>query len=394
MIFPNARYEIFVCDSRGNIIAPFNIVDFNLFIELSVTRTVNEIGACYIRLSGGSNSVSVLTFLARYNMLQKDTILAIYRTVGTRKSLLLDTVWFVRTIEQFRESTGSFVLKITAYDTNYLLASRIILNGTNAFYSEYISTVMSQLVKLNLGSGASVRQMTNFTESTDLSEYGYKISHYSSDGVAYAYANLHSTLQELSNLTLQPTDVGETLYPIYFDTVAVNTNSYIFQLFPNQRGTDRRYTEGSSKGLLISDTFGQMQNVRFVSDWQDEKTSVTALYKKDGVSSIVTVQDPRRIANSPYSVREMIFSSPNDKLTVNANSVLRDPSVYPQFSVYATLQDIPSFLFGVDWNYGDYITINAFGTQVNTRIQGISITVTNKAEQIDVSMQVSESISF
>jgi hypothetical protein len=62
--------------------------------------------------------------------------------------------------------------------------------------------------------------------------------------------------------------------------------------------------------------------------------------------------------------------------------------------VYATLQDIPSFLFGVDWNYGDYITINAFGTQVNTRIQGITITVTNKAEQIDVNMQVSESISF
>lgn len=394
MIFPNARYEIFVCDSRGNIIAPFNIVDFNLFIELSVTRTVNEIGACYIRLSGGSNAVSVLTFLARYNMLQKDTILAIYRTAGTQKSLLLDTVWFVRTIEQFRESTGSFVLKITAYDTNYLLASRIILNSRDAFYSEYISTVMSQLVKTNLGSGASVRQMTNFTESTDLSEYGYKISHYSSDGVAYAYANLHSTLQELSNLTLQPTNVGETLYPIYFDTVAVTTNSFIFQLFPNQRGADRRYTEGSSKGLLISDTFGQMQNVRFVSDWQDEKTSVTALYKKDGVSNAVTVQDPRRIANSPYSVREMVFSSPNDKLTVNANSVLRDPSVYPQFSVYATLQDIPSFLFGVDWNYGDYITINAFGTQVNTRIQGITITVTNKAEQIDVNMQVSESISF
>jgi len=333
--------------------------------------------------------------MARYNMLQKDTILAIYRTVGTQKSLLLDTVWFVRTVEQFRESTGSFVLKITAYDTNYLLASRIILNSRNAFYSEYISTVMSKLVKTNIGSGASNRQMTNFTESTDFSEYGYKISHYSSDGVAYAYANLHSALQELSNLTLQPTDFGETLYPIYFDTVAVTTNSFVFQLFPNQRGSDRRYTEGSSKGLLISDTFCQMQNVRFVSDWQDEKTSVTAMYKyPDGNTQVVTVQDPRRIANSPYSVREMIFSSQNDKLTANANSVLRDPSVYPQFSVYATLQDIPSFLFGVDWNYGDYITINAFGTQVNTRIQGITITVTNKAEQIDVNMQVSESISF
>jgi Siphovirus ReqiPepy6 Gp37-like protein len=394
MIFPNARYEIFVCDSRGNIIAPFNIVDFNLFIELSVTRTVNEIGACYIRLSGGSNAISVLTFLARYNMLQKDTILAIYRTAGSQKSLLLDTVWFVRTIEQSRESTGSFVLKITAYDTNYLLASRIILNSSGSFYSEYISTVMTQLVKTNIGSSASVRQMTNFSESNDLSEYGYKISHYSSDGVSYGYANLHSTLQELSNLTLQPTDVGEILYPIYFDTIAVNTNSFIFQLFPNQRGTDRRYTVGSSKGLLISDTFGQMQNVRFVSDWQDEKTSVTAVYKDNTSTQKVTIQDARRIANSPYSVREMYFSSQNDKIVANANSILRDPSVYPQFTVYATLQDIPSFLFGVDWNYGDYITINAFGTQVDTRIHGISITVTNKTEQIDVSMQVSESISF
>ena len=57
-------------------------------------------------------------------------------------------------------------------------------------------------------------------------------------------------------------------------------------------------------------------------------------------------------------------------------------------------QDSPGFLYGIDWNYGDYFTINVFGTTVDARINAITATITNKSEQIDVSMQVSEEISF
>ncbi|MFN9111031.1 MAG: hypothetical protein ACK5XN_13290, partial [Bacteroidota bacterium] len=58
--------------------------------------------------------------------------------------------------------------------------------------------------------------------------------------------------------------------------------------------------------------------------------------------------------------------------------------------VYATIQDSPGFLFGIDWGYGDFVTINAFGSIVDVRINAISITVTNKSEQIATQMQVSE----
>jgi hypothetical protein len=229
MIYPNAKYEIYVCDNYGNIVAPFNIVDFNLFVEVMIQRSVGEIGSCYIKLSGGSNSTSVLTFMSRYNLLKKDTILLIYRIVGSKKSLLLDTVWFVRTIEQYRETTGSFILKITAYDTNYLLASRLTSGQFNnspqtTYKNTQISTVMSNLVTTNIGTQAGIRRMASFSEAVDLGNYGYSVEHYTATGISYPYVNLLSALQELSQLTQTPSQTNEDLFPVYFDTVAVNYN--------------------------------------------------------------------------------------------------------------------------------------------------------------------------
>lgn len=405
MIYPNARYEIFVCDNLGNIIAPFNTIDFNLFVELDILRKINDVGACYIRLSGGSNSVAVLSFMTRYNILKKDTIIAIYRTIGNVRSLLLDTVWFVREIEQYRQGTGSFVIKITAKDANYLLSSRIIKNASEGDTQSTISNLMSNFVAYNLGSKSGSRQMTNFTESAGLGNYGYPISHYIDDdtqvsnfALAFEMYNLLETLRELSNTTLNPSEVNETLYPVYFDTVATSTNSFVFQLFANQRGSDRRYVKNSAKGLILSDTLEQMRDIRLSMNWSDEITSVYSRYKKsDGTVLEHTAIDYRRTANSSYSVREKYFATSAETLgglQALINAELREEKNYPTYSVYAYLQDIPSFLFGVDWNYGDYVTINAFGTQVDARINAINITLTNKSEQIEVKFDIAESISF
>lgn len=400
MIFPNAKYEIFVCDNLGNIIAPFNVVDFNLFIELSITRAVGEIGACYIRLSGGSNSAAVLTFMSRYGMLKKDTILIIYRTVGNQRTLLLDTVWFVRSIEQFREATGSFVIKMTAYDTNYLLASRITSaqfgdKPETAYKDMTNSNIMFDLVRNNIGSNAGVRRLTNFSEGRELSNYGYKINHYTNDkGMPFAYANLLTALQELSQMTQVPVDINETLAPVYFDTIATSSNQYVFTQFPNQRGVDRRFIDGSNKSVLLSDTSSQLQDIRLIVDWQEEKTAVISVYQallnNVPVISTATFLDKTRIANSPFSYREVLLQAKTSSVAGEAEKFIKEPINYPVYAVYATVQDSPGFLFGIDWGYGDFVTINAFGSIVDVRINAISITVTNKSEQIATQMQVSE----
>lgn len=399
MIFPNAKYEIFVCDNLGNILAPFNVVDFNLFVELSITRSVGEIGACYIRLSGGSNSAAVLTFMSRYGMLRKDTILVIYRTVGNQRTLLLDTVWFVRSIEQFRESTGSFVIKMTAYDTNFLLSSRLTSgqfgNNPQLSYKDVtISQIMYDIVKSNIGSSASERRMPSFNEGREISNYGYKINHYSENGLALPFLNLMTALQELSQMTQVPTEVNETLLPVYFDTIAVDTNQYVFSQFANQRGVDRRFFKSNDKSILLSDTAGQLQDIRLIVDWQEEKTAVTSTYQsRSGTATTIfteTILDKTRIANSPFSYREVLLQSPTSNVGAEAEKFLKEPVNYPIYAVYATLQDAPGFLFGVDWGYGDFVTINAFGSIVDARINAISINISNKAEQISVQMQVSE----
>ena len=403
MIYPNAKYEIFVCDSYGNILAPFNIVDFNLFLEMSITRGVGEIGACYIRLSGGGNSTAVLTFMSRFGLLRKDAILVIYRTIGNQRSLLLDTVFFIRSVEQFREATGSFVIKITAYDTNYLLSSRLTTAQKNnkpetAYKTETLSQTMYELVRDNIGSKSGIRQMTNFTESRELPTYGYTIEKYSSsDGMSFYYMNLLDALQQLNQLSTTPIEVNDEIYPVYFDVVAIDANSFVFQQFAQQRGVDRRFSSGTNRTALISDTMGQMTEVSFVADWQNEKTAADSVFLNiTGTAKVdpVRVQDIRRVANTPFSVREVVYNSPVKDVTASGNSFLKEPVNYPTFTAYAKLQDSPGFLYGIDWGYGDYITINIFGTFVDVRINAISFNLTNKSETIQVSLQVTETFSF
>ena len=407
MIFPNAKYEVFVCDAYGNVVSPFNAVDFNLFIELSMTRGVGEIGACYLRISGGTSSTNILAIISRFGLLQKDSILAIYRTSGTKHSLFLDTVWFVRTIEQYREATGSFVVKITAYDTNYLLQSRLTSNRSGQqvqfpYLNSYPAKIMYELVRDNIGSGAKSRQAPNFSEALPLENYGYSINEISgnTDGVYYFYKNLYDSLKELMNLTVQPFDVEKPALPVYFDVVAVSPSSFVFTTFPQQRGSDRRFRIGSANPTILSDTQGQLRDIRFVANWRDEKTVTVPvtqqLTNNDTLNTVnsIYVIDYRRVQNTPYSRREILVNSTLGNLEVEGKNELRNPENFPTFSAYATLQDSPGFLYGVDWNYGDYFTINVFGTTVDARINAITATITNKSEQIDVSMQVSEEISF
>lgn len=407
MIYPNAKYEVFVCDAYGNVVAPFNAVDFNLFIEMSITRSVCEVGACYIRISGGSASTNVLAIINRFGLLQKDSIIAIYRTVGTRRSLLLDTVWFVRTIEQFRESTGSFVVKITAYDTNYLLQSRLTAKRTDGpqdvqypYTNTYPSDIMYKLVRDNIGSAAQERQANNFTEAAPLTSYGYSINDISgnTNGVFYFFTNLYDALKELSDMTLKPFSTVLPAQPVYFDVVAVSTSSYVFTLFPQQRGSDRRFVAGSANPTILSDAQGQLRDVRFVADWSSERTVIVPVYQTTtNTTNTVTssfVIDYRRVQNTPYSRREVLLNTTQGNATAEGNKELKNPANFPKFTAYATVQDSPGFLFGIDWNYGDFFTINVFGTQIDARINAITITLSNKAESIDVSMQASEEISF
>ena len=405
MIFPNSKYEIFVCDAYGNVMSPFNGVDFNLFIELSITRGVGEVGACYLRISGGTSSSNILAIIARFGLLQKDSILAIYRTSGTKHALFLDTVWFVRTIEQYREATGSFVVKITAYDTNYLLSSRLTTNKEGGevqfpYLDTYPSSIMYKLVRDNIGSGAGNRQAFNFTETPPLNPYGYSMEQISgnTDGYYAFYKNLYDAVKELSDMTVQPISLDQPAIPIYFDVVAVSPSSFVFTQFPQQRGSDRRYQVGSANPTILSDAQGQLRDIRFVADWKEEKTVIVPVTQnvvdnQNFVNSKFVI-DYRRFQNTPYSRRELLINPTTGNLESEGQTELRNPANFPTFAAYATLQDSPGFLYGVDWNYGDYFTINVFGTNVDARINAISATITSKSEQIDVSMQVSEEILF
>jgi hypothetical protein len=172
----------------------------------------------------------------------------------------------------------------------------------------------------------------------------------------------------------------------------------VFTQFPQQRGSDRRFQVGSANPTILSDSQGQLRDIRFIADWKEEKTVIVPVTQNvvnnsNFVNSKFVI-DYRRFQNTPYSRRELLINPTTGNLESEGQAELRNPANFPTFAAYATLQDSPGFLYGVDWNYGDYFTINVFGTNVDARINAISATITSKSEQIDVSMQVSEEILF
>jgi hypothetical protein len=268
------------------------------------------------------------------------------------------------------------------------------------FINTYPSNIMYQLVYDNIGTGAGIRRALNFSESLPISNYGYSINAITgnTDGIYFFFMNLYDAIKQLSDLTLNPIDIDKPALPIYFDVVAVSPSSFVFTQYPQQRGSDRRFRVGIANATILSDAKGQLRDVRFVADWKEEKTVIIPVAQNNtngnNTVSFEYVTDFRRIQNSPYSRREVIANTTIGNFSGEGKKELKNPANFPTFSAYATLQDAPGFMYGVDWNYGDFFTINIFGTVVDSRINAITISVTNKSEQFDVSLQVNEEISF
>jgi len=60
------------------------------------------------------------------------------------------------------------------------------------------------------------------------------------------------------------------------------------------------------------------------------------------------------------------------------------------WNVSATLQDTSDFYYGRDWDFGDRIYLNAFGSILDTRINSLEVTVENKQESIRIALTVTE----
>jgi hypothetical protein len=55
----------------------------------------------------------------------------------------------------------------------------------------------------------------------------------------------------------------------------------------------------------------------------------------------------------------------------------------PRVILQGKIPSTPDTQYGVDWSWGDYVTIQAFGQQLDARVDAITVTVTPDEENIE-----------
>jgi hypothetical protein len=393
MQFSNARYMLYLNDPNGNRISELNTADTNQFMRLKAVRTVNNVGAISITFTGGSQEPAFLPFLQRFGLLRKDCIIEVWRITSNIPSLLMNTVWYVRSVQQSLAANGVITIEVTAMDALYLLAGRLCMNTasliqTQLLVSGAISQVMTTLVYQNTRSSAllgSGRRIPNLV--VPIQSYNEPAA----DDVTIDVSkmNLLTALQALSDLSIQ------NGAPIYFDIECNSATSMMFNVYANQRGVDRRSfnTDGDGRSSIISTNSGIIREMNVTADWSEEITAVFP-WGNNGSATVGFITDPiNQISpyTTPFAWREAVSDSSNNN---NADAEYAAYSLLQAsrgtWNVSATLQDTSDFYYGRDWDFGDRIYLNAFGSILDTRINSLEVTVENKQESIRIALTVTE----
>lgn len=385
----NAQYEIIIYDNNGNRITSLAVADVSQFLRFGAVRSVGKVGALTIEFSGGKNQSSFFPLLERFGALRKDAIIEIWRTSNGFRSLLLDTVWYVRRVSRRMEPNGLQSVSVVAYDGLYLLQGRICINileatqDTSVVYNFVPSAFMNELVRLNFQSSIGLwrqRNIPNFSVSA------YSFNEPVVVSIDVGKANLLDALNVIASASAQQG------YPLYFDVVCSGAQSMMFQVFANQRGKDRRNTIGDSPAVLIGTNSGAVRDLTVIADWTDELTAILP-YSRNASGKEGFITNPYSVYSTPFSRRESIADAVNattDELTSAAFAEIYQNR--GSWNVSCTIQDTNDFSFGTDWGYGDRIYVNAFGAIVDSRIDSISVDVGEKQETIKIALNVTENI--
>lgn len=368
----SATYDITISDPFGNLITPINggieVGDPNAVSSFSYSRVVNDVG------------VAVLTYPGelRRELLRLDNVISIYRIIGERRTLATNTRWLLRKVRRVLDNRGQTWTELTAYSANYLLSSRGIAYNSNSAESAK-SGAADDVIKALVRENAS-------TLATDASRNIGAITVEENETLG---ASMEVIAGWRDNLLTVCQEVAETSATagtyVAFDMVPSGAASYTFATYIGQRGVDRRFPNGVSP-LLFGVDYGSISDVEYVIDWTDAVTFAYAL--GNGMRSrrkVQTASNTTRIAESPYGRREGFVEVGNATTTAQLSGAAQAEvrAGRPRQTFKARIIETPSTRYGVHWDFGDYVTVTAFGQTIDARIDAIAVTVEQGSETID-----------
>ena len=366
----SSTFSVYISDPYGT-----RLSDALPFLTLDYTRVTGGVSAAVITLPESA---------ARDLIRLPDGRLEIWRRLDNgREYLDTDTTWLIRKRERTRDDRGNVVTTLTAEHPLSILREpgRFVDNFAGTGRSSQagaVDDIMKAIVRQQAGTQAgTARNLSPYLTVAPDMGMGPAIAR------SFAWRAVLDVLQDLAD------DAAQQGAYVTFDIVSLDTQGYEFRTYVGQRGVDRR--AGSSlQPLILSPEFGNLGSTTLIEDYTEEITY--AKYGGAGERSArITADylDTIRAGASPFGRREYwgenTQTADTTVLTGQARSAVRTGRARLLFT--GTLIDTPDTRYGVQWQWGDYVTAQDFGAGFDCRIDAVSVSVAGGEERISASLR-------
>jgi hypothetical protein len=340
------------------------------FTSLEYVRTENTIGSMIL---------TIPFKLMRYEDFAVGQLFEIWREKHGSLELQNDTAYFLQDWQFYTDGEGREYIQLFATDANWLLDTAIVWAYAGTSQAEKTGKpddIMKAIVREQLGELA-VAERRKLSVQNDVSAGGESITK------AFAYRNVLTVLQELADVA------NENGVYLVFDVVRTAPATFQFRTYAGQRGTDHSRTSGDPR--LVGKQYGNLDEAAFGTFHSDERNWVLVAGKGEE-SNRLTVQryNTSRIGSSKWNRREYFKDSRDNDTTAalqaDGDEVLNDYK--PKQILTGRLLDTPGMQFGVHYQFGDIVTAQAFGYNVDCHISSVRVKVDqDNGEQIDVRLR-------
>jgi hypothetical protein len=357
-------YEIRRYNTSGNLLGITTA-----FTKLTSIRTENTVGVLDLILPAGK---------FQYEDFSVNQIIEVWREKNGVLELQGETAYFLRDWE-IQSSKGERLIRLMAYDANWLLSTRIVAYDAGAATSEmtdYADDMMKAIVTDALGGDAATsRQLSALSIASDLS---------ASEELSKAFSrrNVLTVCQELAQAA---TEAGTNTY---FDVVRTGVATFEFRTYTGQRGVDHGRTSGDMRP--VGEQYGNFEDVTFGTYHSGEENYIYAGGQgEESAREIVEVSDSVRIADGyPFNRCEGWIDARHADttalVTAEANAGLGEGK--PRQVLTGRLVDTAGLRYGIDYGFGDVLSVEAFGYKVDCHVRSVRRTVQD-GEQIDVRLK-------
>ncbi len=307
----------------------------------------------------------------------EDQIIEVYRSMeGGPLVLEGERAWFIRDW-----SFSDDYVTIKAFDSNYLLDSRIVAYASGAAQAKKQAAAddfMKAVLRENMGSLATdtARNLSGFTIQSDFTLGPVIKKEFSRDKVL-------PLLQSLYDLSVSAQNY------ITFDVVCVGPALFEFRTYKDRRGANRG--RGSGDPFVFSKDNKNLTGIVYEESHADERTFAYAGGKGEGVArAIASAASSGYIEGSKWNRREVFFDgrATSDLTVLEAEADGALQKAKPKIAVSGNVVQAPGSRYALDYTYGSTVVISAYGYQMDCRLSTVHLTVNEqRAETVDIKLR-------